>query len=174
MRLCLFLLLALLALALPARAQFEGSIGGDLPEAVVAWTASVRPPATAGADTGSFQRGDLAFVTFTAEVAPGWRLYSLDSPGGRPLQIALDGLPSGVRLEGQPSEDDPRDGFDETLRESYRYHAGRVRVWQALRIGPQTPRGTYDVSARLRYAACNDAVCLPPREAPLRATLVVD
>jgi thiol:disulfide interchange protein DsbD len=173
-------LLVLLALtsALPARAQFEGSIGGPaVPETVVAWAAHVRPPARAGAtapaDTGVFRRGDLVFVTLTAEVAEGWRLYALDSPGGRPLQVTLDPLPAGLHPEGAPGEDVPHDGYDAVLDEAYRYHAGHARVWQALRVRARAPRGPLVVTGRVRYAACNDSICLPPREAPFRARLVV-
>ena len=170
----LLALAALLLAALPARAQFEGSIGGTaVPETVVAWTASVRPPTTAEVDAGAFRPGDLAFITLTAEVTPGWRLYALESTGGLPLQVALDPLPDGLRPEGQMREDAPRDGYDEALGEAYRYHAGRARVWQGLRLSERAPRGAHVVTGRVRYAACNDSICLPPREVPFRARLVV-
>jgi thiol:disulfide interchange protein DsbD len=170
------LVLLAFVLALPARAQFEGSFAPAVPENVVAWTANVRPPASAEVAPVSadvFRRGDRLFVTLTAEVAPGWRLYAIDSPGGRPLQIAFDPLPAGLRLAGAPGEDAPREGYDEALDEAYRYHAGRARVWQGFLVSERAPRGPVEVTGRVRFAACNDAICLPPREVPFRARFVV-
>ena len=162
-------MLLLAALAPAAQAQF----GPAVPEHVVTWAAAVRPPTTAAADTGTFRPGEPLFVTLTAEVAPGWRVYALDSPGGRPLQIALDPLPEGLHLAGAPGEDAPHEGFDVGLGEAYRYHARRARVWQGLRVSERAPRGPAVVSGRVRYAACNDEICLPPREVPFQARFVV-
>lgn len=176
MSLRLVAVFAALALALPARAQFDRSIGGPaVPDTVVAWTANVRPPtgARGTAAQGVFRPGDRVFVTLTAEVAPGWRLYALDSPGGRPLQVTLDPLPDGLRLDGQPGEDAPHDGYDAALGEAYHYHTGRARVWQGLRVGERAPHGPVEVTGHVRYAACNDHICLPPREDAFRARIVV-
>jgi DsbC/DsbD-like thiol-disulfide interchange protein len=161
--------LLLVALTPAAQAQF----GPSVPETVATWTASVRPPSTAEADTDVFRPGEPLFVTLTAEVVPGWHVYALDSPGGRPLQIELDPLPEGLSLYGSPGQDTPREGFDEGLGEAYRYHAGRARVWQGLRVAPRAARGPVVVSGRLRSAACNDQICLPPREVPFQARFTV-
>jgi thiol:disulfide interchange protein DsbD len=164
---CLFLLLAF---ALPAQAQgFESAV----PETVVAWTATVRPPTTAAAATDTFAPGEGLFVTLNAEVAPGWRLYALRSPGGLPLQLHLDPLPPGLRLAGSPGEDATHEGYDTALEQEYRYHSARARVWQRLEVARNAAPGPVEVTGRVRYAACNDAICLPPREAPFRARLVI-
>lgn len=159
----------LAACALPARAQF----GPAVPETVATWTATVRPPTTASAPTDTFRPGERPFVTLTVDVAEGWRVYALRSPGGLPLQLRLDPLPAGLRLAGAPGEDPPRAGHDAALDEDYRYHAGRARVWQVLEVASSAPRGPVEVTGRVRFAACNDEICLPPREVPFRARLVV-
>lgn len=166
----LLTILLLLSAAPVAHAQF----GFDtVPEEVVTWSAAIRPPASAGALTDTFARGERAFVALTAEILDGWRLYALGSPGGLPLTFALDPLPEGLSASGSPGQSPTATAHDPVLEEDYTYHAGRGRVWQALRIAPDAPRGPAEVTGRVRYAACNDEVCLPPREVPFRVRLVV-
>ena len=85
--------------------------------------------------------------------------------------------PCGVEASGDVAQEAlvaPRDRYDEALQEGYRYHSGRARVWQGLRVDERAPRGAHVVSGRVRYAACNDSICLPPREVPFSARLVVE
>ena len=154
----------LFVLAAPAHAQF----GRAVPEDVVTWTAEVRPPSTAAAMTDTFAPGERAYVTLTGQVADGWRVYAVHTDGGFPTQLSLDALPIGVARYREPGEAVARQGHDPVLGEDYRYHAGTARIWQGLQIGRDAPRGPVVVSGRVRYAACNDEVCLPPREALFR------
>lgn len=166
----LLAILLLLSLAPTVHAQF----GLDtVPEEVVTWTAAIRPPASAAERPDTFERGERAFVALTAEILDGWRVYALDSPGGLPLTLALDPLPEGLSVEGAPGQSATARAHDPVLEEDYSYHAGRGRVWQALRIASDAPRGPAEVTGSVRYAACNDEVCLPPRDVPFRVRLVV-
>ena len=165
----LLLVFLFASMAPVARAQFEPAV----PETVVTWTARVRPPATARQETNTFRPGEQLFVTLTADVVDGWRLYALDSPGGLPLELHLDAPPSGLVVDGTPGEDEPLEGFDVALGEGYRYHTGRARVWQAYRVGRTATPGVRVIAGHVRFAACNDEICLPPREVPFQARLVV-
>lgn len=167
-----FFLLGLLLAALPAQPA-QAQFGRAAPDEVVTWTASVRPPSTARAMTDTFAPGERAYVTLTGQVAEGWRVYAVHSPAGFPARFSFDALPAGVSRYGAPGEAAPRTGHDAALGEDYRYHAGEVRVWQGFQIGEGAPVGPAVVSGTLRYAACNDEVCLPPRDFPFRVRFAV-
>lgn len=166
-------LLVLSGLLLAASAASSAQIGPAVPDEVVTWTATVAPPRTAAEWTDTFAPGEQAYVTVTARVRPGWRVYALDSPGGLPLQFHLDALPDGLAPEGAVGHTPPRDAYDPVLEEAYRYYAGEARLWQAVRLAPGLADGPREVTGAIRFAACNDEVCLPPREVPFRARLTV-
>ena len=162
-------LLLLFLLGAPAQAQF----GPPIPDEIVTWTATVRPPATAPEMTDTFAPGERAYITLTGEILDGWRVYALDTPGGYPAQLTLDALPMGLARYSEPGEAEPHDGHDVVLDEAYRYHEGQARIWQGLEIQASALAGPTVVTGTLRYAACNDEVCIPPRDLPFDVRLIV-
>ena len=149
----LTLLLALVAL--PAAAQTTAD--------VVSWR--VR------ADRA--EPGAPARVVLDAEIAPGWRLYALGSPVGVPLAVTLDALPAGVRA-GPLAQGEVREGYDAAFESAYPYFAERGRVVQRVEVGAGVRPGRYDVTGAVRYAVCDDRVCLPPTRTAFRVPLVVE
>lgn len=156
MRLTAALLLFLIGLARLADAQSGGSSD------VVAWTVRA-----VGA-----QRGHEARVVFRAEIEPGWRMYALNSPGGLPLGLNLDGLPDTL-VPRSLRQSVPQEMVDEATGAPYTYHATSARLEQRLRVANNAPRGTHVVAGSVRYAVCNDTICLAPATAPFRTTIVV-
>ena len=150
------LALALALVALPAAAQVTTAD-------VVSWR--VR------ADRA--EPGATARVVFDAEVADGWRLYALGSPVGVPLTVALDALPEGVRA-GRLGQSGAREGYDDVFESAYEYFAGAGRVVQNVEVGRRVRPGTYWVTGAVRYAVCDDSVCLPPTRTAFRVPLVVE
>jgi DsbC/DsbD-like thiol-disulfide interchange protein len=150
------LTLALAAAALPVLAQPRTA---DLVE----WR--VRADRTApGAD---------ARVVFDATVAPGWRLYALASPVGIPLTVSFDSLPLGVQT-GRRVQAGVREGYDAVFESAYPYFAETGRVVQRLRVGEGVAAGTHEVSGTVRYAVCDDEICLAPAQTAFRVPLVVE
>ncbi len=117
--------------------------------------------------------GAAARLVFDAEVAEGWRMYALGSPVGIPLTVALDALPAGVTAGGL-RQSGTHEGFDEAFDSAYRYFAGPGRLVQTLRVGAAVPRTTHEVTGAVRYAVCDDTICLPPVRTAFRVSLVVD
>lgn len=151
-------LLALLALVLavaPAQAQTRSAD-------VVSW--AVR------AEGGA--RGEAARVVFTATLAPGWKMYALDSEVGRPLAVALDGLPAGVTA-GPPRQTGAHRGHDAAFDAEASTFTGTARVEQPLAVSRRAVAGPVAVSGTVRYAVCDAEICLPPAAAPFRVTLRV-
>lgn len=152
-----------------ATAQF----GIEVPEVVVSWDAAVRPAASAPEMTNTFRPGDAAFVTLVANVVEEWRMYSLTSPSGRPLDVTFDALPTGVEVVGSLGETSIKRDHDEGLDEDYTYHDGRARIWQRLEITDAATEGPNTISGSVRFAACREGLCLPTREYPFEVQFTV-
>lgn len=170
MRLFCLLLLSILVGPL-AQAQIQ--LGAPVPDEVVTWSATIAPPHTAPRWTDAHAPGDRVFLTVKAQVLDGWRVYAMGSTGGLPLAFSLNAPPSWVSIEGVPGQSNTRETYDPVLEETYQYHAGEARFWQALRISDDAPTGSTEITGKVRFAACNDEVCLPPRDVPFRALLTV-
>ena len=152
----LLLPLLLLLLALPASAQLRTAD-------VVSWRVRAE----------RVQAGETARVVLDAEIRPGWRLYALRSAVGIPLSLTLDALPAGLAAGGL-RQSQPAEGYDPAFESDYTYFAERARLVQAVRVGEGVASGERQVSGTLRYAVCDDSVCLPPTRTTFRVDLVVE
>ena len=150
------LILVLAFVALPALAQPRAA---DLVE----WR--VRADRTAP--------GAEARVVLDATIAPGWRLYALESPVGIPLTLAFDALPAGVRA-GRLAQAGAREGYDAVFESAYPYFAETGRVVQRLHVGEAVAAGTKELTGAVRFAVCDDQICLPPTRTAFRVPLVIE
>ena len=157
------LALAALLTSTAVSAQSVGDLGPAVTAAdVVTW----RVAAEHGA------RGGEASVVLRAEIADGWNLYAVGSPVGRPLEVELLQAPDGVSAAAL-RQSTPREGTDPALGVPYLYFAVEARVELPLRIGRAVARGRHRVRGAVRYAVCDDSVCLAPTESRFRVPLVV-
>ena len=161
-------LIAVFVAAAPAWAQGASGLvlgGPSAPAEVVAWSARAVPEA---GRAGTYR------IELTGEIAEGWRVYGMRSEVGRPLLVAMSDLPGGFRLVGAPAEHGPTHvGRDETFARDYPYFAGRAGVVARVAAGRGVRPGRHVVRGTVRYAACDDRVCLPPRDAPFEAVVTV-
>ena len=104
--------------------------------------------------------GASARLVLDAEIAPGWRLYAMGSPVGIPITLTLDPLPAGV-TPSRLAQSTPREGYDPAFDSDYTYFAESARVVQRVRVASGVARGAREVTGSVRYAVCNDRVCLP-------------
>ncbi len=148
-------LLALVFTVAPAQAQTR-------PADVVSWVAR--------AEGGA--RGEAARVVFSATLAPGWKMYALDSPVGRPLAIALNSLPAGVTA-GTPRQTGAHRGHDAAFDAEASTFVGTARIEQPLAVSRRAVTGPAVVSGTVRYAVCDASICLPPASSAFRVTLRV-
>ncbi len=117
--------------------------------------------------------GGEARVVLDATIAPGWRLYAVGSPVGRPFRLELDPLPDGVAA-GALRQSEPEVGYDEGFGRDYPYFAGRARFVQPLRVSATAAPGRREVTGAAHYAVCDDSICLPPTRTPFRVPLVIE
>ena len=130
---------------------------GQLPDAdPVVWMAEAQPASAAPGGTVVF--------TLTGTIGPGWRMYATDSPIGKPLSVRFDDG-AALRPLGPVEQEQPREGYDETLGRDYTYFSDRVQLTRAYRVATDAS-GTASLAGAVMYMVCNDEICLPPtREA---------
>ncbi len=139
----------------------------DISTETVQWIASVVP-------AGPVKYGGTATLELSAEVQKGWHVYALTQPEGGPtaLRISLDendvaqiaGTPLGTVPE---RKHDP--SFDlETL---FYTHAFALRVPVQLK---QPAAGRQLIPLSVRFQACSDRECLPPRTVRLSVPIDVE
>ena len=101
-------------------------------------------------------------VVFTAEIEPGWHVYSTDLPDGGPVSAVLTTETS----EGATADGSLRHGsgeissYDEMFGMTLRYFEGKATFTQRYKITGKT----YRVKGYLEYGACNDENCMPPTQ----------
>ncbi len=109
----------------------------------------------------------------TAKIDPTWHMYSLTTPkgGGLPTSIKVDDPAVASLKVYQPKPDkkfDPNFNVD-----TERYEGDVVFVIEAELAKTAAP-GSLDVPLLIRYSACTDKVCLPPRKVTTTASIKVD
>lgn len=110
------------------------------------------------------KRGTRAVIELSAEVQEGWHVYGLTQfPGGpTPLHASVDAnetaLGTGLAT-GTPPVKKHDTAFDldtEVYERSFAVHL-------PIQINEHTAEGKQSVPVSVRFQACNDHVCLPPR-----------
>ena len=117
-------------------------------------------------------RGGEGELVLEARIASGWRLYALDATVGRPLTVEVETTPDGVTV-GAPRQSPPQTGHDPAFGTDYTYFADAVRLALPLQVSRTAARGRHAVVGTVRYAVCDDSICLPPAATPFRAPLTV-
>ncbi len=116
----------------------------------------------AGAPHNAVKPGAKFDITVAGAIDPGWHLYALDEPDGGPIatQVGLaDGDPAEVlrvRSTKPLVKRDSAFGMDTGMFE------GSAAFTLHLRAAAG-PDPVHSVAVLVRYQACNNEVCLPPR-----------
>lgn len=141
---------------------------------------------------------DTQFVQITAEIEPGWHVYSLtqSDEGPFPLRVSASTSAETKNVFSQPSKSEAskrkatnenrkwrvitgvRGPKPEVQPESpfgipVEWYSGTAKFTVPLsrrdqNVGESTP-GTASLVLRIRYQACSDRLCLPPRSVDLVA-----
>jgi len=96
-------------------------------------------------------------ITFTANIEPGWHVYSNDMPDGGPIPLSIDwDKKDGVKLVGglKPSKS-PKTEYDDMFEMDVRHWDGSVTLTQKF----TTTAPKYNLEGTIRYQACNDMGC---------------
>lgn len=122
-------------------------------------------------ETSRLVTGQSTRLAIRLEIAPGWHINSNQPPDEMlvPTELELSADP-GVTF-GQlrfPRAEQKSFSFSETPLAVFE---GTVLVFGSLSLPPDFNQDSVHLTARLRFQACNDQLCLPPRE--VTASLVL-
>lgn len=150
----LLMIVAMMSIAMPARAQFKSQILDP-----ITWKVSVENNSTASAT-----------IRLTANIESGWHLYSLNLPedGPNATQIHFN-LPDGVTLDGSltPSRK-PIEKYDDMFSLNLSWWENSVSFSQKVKIADEK---THKVSVKVYFQGCNDETCIAPKEEVLETSV---
>ena len=113
--------------------------------------------------TGS---GPEAEMVFTATIDPGWHVYSTELGSDGPIEASLHvNKMEGAELVGKLTPKGKEiSNFDEMFGMKLRYFEKTAQFVQKVKF----TKPQYNIDAYLEYGACNDEMCMPPSEVPLK------
>jgi DsbC/DsbD-like thiol-disulfide interchange protein len=107
---------------------------------------------------------DKFIVQVTARIDKGWHIYSLTQPDGGPIATRIT-LPDGqpFKLAGTIRGPKPQSKFSEAFGRKIEWHEDTVDFTVPVRAATSIPPGKPNPVVEVRFQACSDRICLPPR-----------
>jgi len=123
----------------------------------VQWSGSVKQGSV-------LKRGNKLSIELSAEVQDGWHVYGFSqSPGGPiPLKITIDENEV-LRSAGQASGTAPVKKHDAALDLDTESYTGAFTLRLPAQVNDHPATGKQAVSVVVRFQACSDRTCLPPK-----------
>ena len=117
--------------------------------------------------------GSTVPLHLKATFQEGWHLYSLTTPKGGPIpttaELAENPAVKGTKLYQPP----PHRQLDKNFNLDTETFEKEVDFPLTADLAPDA-KGTVELVANVRYQACNDRQCLPPRKKTASFTVVID
>jgi len=124
---------------------------------------------TLTSDASKATPGATVPLRLTAKIDDGWHIYSVTSPPPTiPLKITFDGVAAHVF---QPKPDEK---FDEALGAKAQFYEKEAVFQIPYELKKDASAGPLEITAQVRYAACDSKRCLPPKTKQATFTLTVD
>jgi thiol:disulfide interchange protein DsbD len=124
-------------------------------------------------DVQRVRPGDLIAFQLTATIEPRWHLYSLTTPKGGPIPTTA-ALKGGAIQSAAFYQPAPDRRFDQNFNLDTETFADKVPLLVSGVVPVGTTDGDVDVTTEVRYQACSDRQCLPPRKKTASLTILVD
>ena len=158
------LLVVMAAVCRPAGAQ--GLLSSGAADKVVVSVAARPSPARVG---------EMLEVSVTVAIDPGWHIYSMTRSAAetapQPTEMALDG--PGLRAVGVARQPAPLSKMDDTFGMVVESFEDEVTFTQTMLVTDAASLGSTEITATVRFMACDDRVCLPPTTVDAAGLLTV-
>jgi DsbC/DsbD-like thiol-disulfide interchange protein len=123
----------------------------------VQWTGSI-------ASKSPVDSGRKAILEVSADIQDGWHVYGLNqgSGGPTPLHVTLDANDT-AQTAGAVSGTPPVKKHDTSFDTDTEVYTHSFILQVPVQVNQHLPAGKRDVFVSVRFQACSDRVCLPPR-----------
>ena len=115
--------------------------------------------------------GSTVLIKVTATIEPGWHLYSLTTPKPS-IPTTLKLAENAVFATADPFQMKPALKVDPNGAQAEQF-TDRAEFYLKATLKPDAPAGVATVAVQVRYAACDDKQCLPPKKKTAEFTLNV-
>ena len=131
----------------------------------VSWSISAVPGA-------SSKPGSHLTLNLTAHIDDGWHVYALNQAEGGPTPLRVTADPNGiVQLAGTPCGSSPIKKHDSSFDLDTEIFNHLITLHVPVLVKPYAAGGSEVIGLNVRFQACNDHVCLPPRTVHLTIPL---
>lgn len=103
----------------------------------------------------------------------GWRVYSLSTPRP-PIATSVQLAPHSSIERWQLYQPRPVRKLDPSFNTETETFGGEVTFLLEIWLGAKAPAGVVPLAAQIRFQACDDRQCLPPRRVSVSANFTVD
>ena len=123
----------------------------------VQWSGSAKPGTP-------LKRGSKVVIELSAEVQGGWHVYGLSQAGGgpTPLRVTIDENEI-VHRTGAVSGTPPLKKHDPSFDLETESYVGSFALHLPVQVIDHPAAGKQAISVAVRFQACSDRTCLPPR-----------
>ena len=115
--------------------------------------------------------GSTATARLIATVEDGWHIYSTTTQEGIPLAIGME--PSDALAGWRAYQPTPEVVFDPNFQAEVEWYTHSAEFWVEFDLA-DGPAGPTEIQALVRYGACDDRQCLPPKRKSAAAIVVLD
>ena len=130
------------------------------------WSLELQPAAA--------QPGSKFLARLQAKLDPGWHLYSPTTPRGGPNPTTIQVTENPVVEAFRVFEPPPKRAFDPNFNLDTETYETSAAFLIEIDLKKDAAPGPSEVTAAVRYQACNDRLCLPPQTRTAAATLKID
>jgi len=125
-------------------------------------------------DTKSAAPGGHLLGKLTATLTSGWHLYSATTPPGGPNPTTLKLADSPALASFKFYQPKPERKFDQSFQIDTETFLADTTFLVDIEIRKDAAKGPAEITALMRYQACTDLKCLPPKKKQAVATIDVD
>ncbi len=129
---------------------------------------------TLASDASKTAPGSRLATRLTANAQPGWHLYSLSTPKGGPIATTLSIADNQAVAGFQIWQPKPTRRFDPNFNLDVETFENEIVFRVAVDIKKDAAAGPLEITAQVRYQACDEKQCLPPRKKTASLTVTVD